>query len=57
MLLNIKVGKYFKLYAYEYKKMDFPIYYMQLNIKIGYREQLYSITYSYSSFPAEGTSD
>ena len=46
MLLNIKVGKYFKLYAYEYKKMDFPIYYMQLNIKSGYRKQLYSITYS-----------
>ena len=57
MLLNIKVGKYFKLYAYEYKIIEINIYYMQLNIKTGYREQLYSITYSYSSFPAEGTSD
>jgi len=46
MLLNIKVGKYFKLYAYEYKKIEINIYYMQLDIKSGYRGQLYSITYS-----------
>ena len=36
MLLNIKVDKIFKLYAYKYKFYVFHVFYMQLNIKTGY---------------------
>ena len=48
MLLNIKIDKIIKLYAYKYKYLGFIVFYMQLNIKTNYWQQLYSITYDCS---------